>query len=73
MRPQAFLGVALIIVGVLILVYQGFSYTRTTNVLNVGPLQVNAEKKETVPISPIVGAICLGAGILVTVIGSRRS
>ena len=72
MKPQGLLGIVLIIVGVLILVYQGFSYTKTTNVVNAGPLQVNAEKMHTVPISPIIGVVCLEAGLFVTVVGTRR-
>ena len=72
MKPQGLLGIILIIVGVLILVYQGFSYTRTTNVVNAGPIQVNAEKTHTVPISPIIGVVCLAAGLFVTVAGTRK-
>ena len=72
MKPQALLGIVLIIVGVLILVYQGFSYTKQTNIVNAGPLQVNAEKKETVPVSPIIGVVCLGAGIFIMVLGTRK-
>ena len=73
MKPQALLGIILIIVGVLILVYQGFSYTKKTNVVDIGPVKVDAEKKETVPISPIIGVVCLGAGIFVTVLGARKA
>ena len=72
MKPQALLGIVLILVGVLILVYQGFTYTKQTSVINAGPLQVNAEKKETVPISPIIGVVCLGAGLFVMVLGTRK-
>ena len=72
MKPPAFLGIVLILVGVLILVYQGFTYMKQTSVINAGPLQVNAEKKETVPISPIIGVVCLGAGLFVMVLGTRK-
>ena len=56
----------LIVVGVLGLVYGGFSYTKETHDAKVGPLEVSVQDKEhvNVPIWAGVGAIGIGALLL---------
>ena len=73
MKPQALLGIILIAVGVLIFIYQGFSFTRKTNIVKAGPLEINGEKKETVPISPIIGGVCVVAGVAIFVLGAKNN
>ena len=73
MKPSALLGIILVVVGVLIFIYQGFSYTRKTNIVKAGPLEINGEKTETVPISPILGGVCVVAGIAVYVLGAKNA
>jgi uncharacterized membrane protein YidH (DUF202 family) len=72
MRPIAIVGVVLIIIGIVALAYQGITYTRTERVIDLGPLKVEAEKKETIPLPPILGGAALVAGIILVVLGSRR-
>jgi uncharacterized membrane protein YidH (DUF202 family) len=72
MKPITIIGVVLIIVGVIALAYQGITYTRTERVVDLGPLKVEAEKKETIPLPPIVGGAALVGGIILVVLGSRR-
>lgn len=66
------LGVVLIIAGVLALVYQGFTYTKREKVIDVGPIEASVDKKERVPLSPIIGAVALVGGI-VLVLSGRKS
>ena len=73
MKPQALLGIILIAAGVLIFIYQGFSFTRKTNIVKAGPLEINGEKKETVPISPIIGGVCVVAGVAIFVLGAKNN
>jgi hypothetical protein len=72
MRPIAIVGVVLIIIGIVALAYQGITYTKTERVIDLGPLKVEAEKKETIPLPPILGGAALVAGIILVVLGSRR-
>ncbi len=37
-----------------------------------GVLQTDTPEKDAVPILPIMGVVCLGAGIFVTVLGTSR-
>jgi hypothetical protein len=41
-------------------------------VLDIGPLQATAEKKETIPLPPILGAVALAGGVALVFIGSKR-
>ena len=73
MKPIMVLGVALIIIGVLALAYQGISYTTREKVLDVGPLKASVEKQKTIPLPPILGVVALAAGVILVVVGNRRA
>lgn len=70
MRPVAWVGVLLIIGGLVVLAMGGFSFTRERETVDVGPLEVSAERKEFV--SPMVGAIAIVAGAVLVFAGRRR-
>jgi uncharacterized membrane protein HdeD (DUF308 family) len=66
-------GVVLIVLGVLALAYQGITYTTREKVIDLGPLQASVEKKKSIPLPPIVGALALVGGVVMVIIGSRKS
>jgi hypothetical protein len=66
-------GIVLILLGVLALVYQGINYTKRREVVELGPVQMTAEQKETIPVPPIVGGILVVAGAGLLLMGRRRS
>ncbi len=66
------LATALIVVGVLGLAYGGISYTHQKKDIDVGPIQVSHEQHDTLPIPPIVGGLCLAAGIALLTLGGRK-
>ncbi len=72
MSPRVMVAVLLIVVGVLGLAYQGFTYTTRERVVDAGPLKVDVDKKHTVPIAPIVGGVALAGGFVLLVM-SRKS
>ena len=59
-------ALALIAAGVLGLAYGGFTYTKDTTVVKLGPLEMTAKEKETVniPIWAGIAAIIAGGGLL---------
>lgn len=69
MKP---LGLILIVLGVLALVYQGFTYTTQKKVLDVGPIQATKQEHHTVPLPPILGALALIGGVIILV-SDRKS
>jgi uncharacterized membrane protein HdeD (DUF308 family) len=65
------IGVLLIIIGVLALGYQGFTYVTRDKVVDIGPVEITKEKTKTVYFPPILGAVALVAGIALTLTSSR--
>jgi LPXTG-motif cell wall-anchored protein len=60
-------AIALIVAGILGLIYGGFSFTSDTHEASIGPVEISVEEKQNVniPIWAGVGAIVVGAGLLV--------
>ena len=61
------IGIVLVAIGIIALVIPSLTFTKKEKVLDLGPLQATAEKKETIPLSPVLGvtALVVGAGLLV--------
>ena len=72
MKPVMLVGVVLIVIGVLALAYQGITYTTREKVIDLGPIQASVDKKKTIPLPPILGAVALAAGIGMVVVGNKR-
>jgi len=73
MNAFKMVALALIAAGILGLIYGGFTYTKSTHEAKIGPLEMSVDQKETVnvPIWAGVGAIVVGAGLLL--MGSRKT
>ncbi|MCY7304827.1 MAG: hypothetical protein LH632_01515 [Rhodoferax sp.] len=68
MNPTRMIAIVLIVAGVLGLAYGGFSYTRQTTGLKLGPLELKVQERETVSVPLIVSAGVLLVGIVLLVI-----
>jgi uncharacterized membrane protein YidH (DUF202 family) len=73
MKPISIVGVILIAVGVLVLVYQGITYTKRETIVDLGPIQATADRQKTVPLPPIVGIVTIVGGVALLIAGSRKS
>jgi hypothetical protein len=73
MSSTKIIAIVLIVAGVLGLAYGKFSYTKETHDAKVGPVEFSVKDKETVnvPVWAGVGAIVIGAGILLA--GGKRA
>ena len=72
MKTYTLLGIILIVIGVIAFAYQGITYTTREKVVDIGPIQVTADKTRTLPLPPIVGAVALVGGIVLLVMGSKK-
>jgi hypothetical protein len=63
MKLLSLVGIVLIVVGIMALAYQGFTYTTREKAFDVGPMHVTTEKTRHVPLPPILGALALVGGI----------
>ncbi|TCD00595.1 hypothetical protein EZ449_20320 [Pedobacter frigidisoli] len=66
------LGLILIIVGIAMLVWTGFTYTKKEKIVDAGPIQISADKEKSVNWPPYAGGIILVAGVIVFVASKRR-
>ncbi len=66
------IGVVLLIVGVVALFWQKFSYTERETLVNVGGVKVTADTEKSVPVSPIVGGILIAGGVGLMVAGALK-
>jgi hypothetical protein len=69
MNPAKIIGIVLIALGCLGLVYGGFTYTKESTAVKLGPIEMKVQEKETVSVPLIVsaGAIAIGVFVLVGV------
>jgi len=72
MKPITVIGIVLIALSILSFGYQGITYTKREKVIDIGPLQATTERKETIPLPPIFGAIAMIGGIALVVVGSKN-
>jgi len=73
MKPVTLVGIVLIILGVLALAYQGITYTTREKVIDLGPLQASIDKEKRIPLPPIVGVAALVGGVVLVIVGARKS
>jgi hypothetical protein len=71
MKPMTLVGTALIVLGLVALVYQGITYTTRETVLDIGPLHATADRQKTLPLSPVLGIAALAGGVALLIAGAR--
>ena len=62
MQDTKLVGVALLVLGILALAYGGFTYTKKTDKVDLGPIHIEVQDKERVNVP-------LWAGVLLAVAG----
>lgn len=72
MKTYTLTGIILIVIGIVAFAYQGITYTTREKVVDLGPIQVTADKTKTLPLPPIVGAVALAGGIVLLVMGNKK-
>jgi len=65
------MGVVLIVLGLVGLIWGGFSYTTRKKVVDIGPIHATRDQTHNIPLPPIVGALSLIGGV-VLLVGARN-
>ena len=65
-------GFVLIVLGLTGVLWGGISWNREKTVVDVGPFKATTQKRETIPIPPVAGAVALVAGVVLLVLPGRR-
>jgi hypothetical protein len=71
MKPITIVGIVLILGGVAALVFGGITYTKNETVVDIGPLELEAKSKESIPIPQIAAILAAIAGIGLVIAGAR--
>ena len=71
MNSSKTLGIILVTIGILMMLYTGFTYFTTEKVVDIGSLHIAKEKSHLVTWPPVVGAIFLLAGLIT--LGTRKA
>lgn len=66
------IGIILVVVGIAMLAWSGFTYTTKENVVDMGPIQVDVEKEEKVEFPPYAGIIAAGIGLVLIVMDKKK-
>lgn len=73
MNATRIAAIVLIVAGALGLLYGGFSYTKDTTAVKLGPIELSVKEKQTVNIPLWLGVGAIAVGGLLLVVGGRKS
>jgi hypothetical protein len=69
---QKTIGVLLLVAGIAMLIWSGFSYSKRENVIDAGPVHISADRQKTVTWPPYAGGVLVVAGVVVLLVGRGR-
>jgi hypothetical protein len=72
MKPAAFIGIPLIILSLIGFTLYGLGYGHTKKTLDIGPLFISHDQRETLPLPPLASAIALVSGMALVYASARR-
>lgn len=61
------IGILIIVIGAIMIFYNGFNYITKEKVVDIGPIEINKETNHPVQWSPIAGIVLLVGGVLLVV------
>ncbi len=64
-------GIILIVLGLIGLIWGGFTYTTRKTLVDVGPVHATKDEKHDVPLPPIIGLVAFAGGLAVLIAGRR--
>jgi hypothetical protein len=66
------LGMILLVVGIIMTVFTGFTLITKEEVVDLGPVEINKEKKTPIYWSPITGGVLMAAGVVILLVGKKK-
>jgi hypothetical protein len=71
MKPAIVIGIVLIALAVVGFALGGISFTHEKRIVDVGPVKIDHQQTDTLPITPLASTIALVAGIGLVVVGMK--
>ena len=66
-------AIILIVAGILMLIFRGFSFTQEKKLVDLGPVEINTKEKKSVGWPIYAGGLALAAGIILLVADKKKS
>lgn len=67
------IGIILIVLGVVMLIWTGFTYTKKEKIVDAGPIQVSADKEKSVNWPPYAGGVLIIGGIVLLALNKKTN
>lgn len=67
------IGVVLLIAGIAMLIWGGFTYTKKEKIVDAGPIQISADRQKTVNWPPYAGGLLVIGGIILIATAKKTS
>lgn len=65
-------GIILIVIGVIMFIMTGISYTTEETIIDAGPIEVSAEKENQINWPPYAGGAALISGLVLVALSRKR-
>ncbi|HXU47988.1 MAG TPA: DUF3185 domain-containing protein [Candidatus Binatia bacterium] len=72
MKTALLAGIVLIVIGIVSLAYQGFTYHTQKKVADIGPIHATKTESHTVPLPPVLGGLALIGGVVLVAVGAKQ-
>ena len=67
------IGIIMITLGIIMLIWTGFTYTKKEKIIDAGPIQVSADRQKSVNWPPYAGGILIIGGIVVLITAKKST
>jgi len=65
------IGIVLLILGIAMLIWTGFTYTKKEKIVDAGPIQISADRQRSVNWPPYAGGILVIGGVILLIAGKK--
>jgi uncharacterized membrane protein len=66
-------GIVLVIIGAVMLIWTGFTYTKKEKVVDAGPIEISADRQKSVNWPPYIGGVLLVGGLVVIMTAKKTA
>jgi hypothetical protein len=66
------LGIILLVVGIIMTVFTGFTFVTKKEVVDLGSVEINKEEKTPIYWSPLTGGVLMAAGVVILLLGGKK-
>jgi hypothetical protein len=73
MKPAGIIGIILIVIGIIGFAFGGIHWTTEKKDAQLGPLELKHSERQGIAFPPVLSGICVVGGIVLVIVGSRKT